>query len=121
MLQFVHTCVHTNKDSGIQAFYQKILTNIIGPNANFSQHIPAMRSEARPKPMPRHVYANPCEPAICPITALGIHVLCNPYRADGDQRVFTQLQIKRDFSHWLMKTLNALTDVERDAIGCAFY
>lgn len=27
---------------------------------------------------PRHIYANPINPAICPITALGVYLLCNP-------------------------------------------
>lgn len=69
------------------------------------------------KAMLRHVYANSEDPTVCPVTALGIHILCNPYRVDGDQRVFHQYSIKRDFSYWLVNTLKTLSDVENDVIG----
>ena len=41
---------------------------------------------------PRHIYANPVNPSICPILSLGIYWICNPFKvkADGtvEQRLF---------------------------------
>lgn len=67
--------------------------------------------------IPRHLYANALEPHLCPILALAVHVLCNPYHISGDQRIFCQEDIKRDYCAWLNKCLNNLTTEERALLG----
>ena len=40
---------------------------------------------------PKHIYANPLRPEICPILALGLHVMCTAHRKAGSQ-VLLRLQ-----------------------------
>lgn len=67
--------------------------------------------------MPRHLYANALEPNLCPILALAVYMLCNPYHMNGDQRLFYHDDIKRDYCTWLAKCFRTLTEEELALIG----
>jgi hypothetical protein len=37
---------------------------------------------------PKHVYANPTMPELCPVLSLGLHVLCTTYRVEGKMSIY---------------------------------
>jgi hypothetical protein len=50
---------------------------------------------------PKHVYANPINPQICPVLGLAVHVFSRGFQRDGSSpRVFGDRSEQR-FSHWL--------------------
>lgn len=58
----------------------------------------------------KHVYANPTNPAVCPILALGIYVLCNSFRAPNCmQSVFEGNEDTNEnrFSKWLQNMVQS--------------
>ena len=36
---------------------------------------------------PRHVFANPNDPTVCPVLSLGIHLFCTAYRVQGKKQI----------------------------------
>lgn len=64
---------------------------------------------------PKHVYANPHEPWICPILALGVLILSTAYRTHNDEehRVFRGARDDARFAAWLRTALTKLTDDEQ--------
>ena len=62
--------------------------------------------------IPRHLYANPIHPMLCPVLSLAIHTLSHSFHSDEDQRIFTHKSVQDDFSKWLHETIKAFTDEE---------
>ena len=62
---------------------------------------------------PRHVYANPSNPFICPVLSFAILVFSQGYRREGsDRRVFGDPKHSKDrFGKWLGKLLHACAEV----------
>jgi hypothetical protein len=68
----------------------------------------------------KHIYANPLEPAICPILALAVLVFCSGFRPpDGRQQLFVGKDSKGRFAHQLHELVHGLSDSEKDRLGCA--
>ena len=59
------------------------------------------------KKIPQHVYANPEDPVICPILALGLKLCCEPFVSEesGALHVFPSSAPDKAFSNWLGKRL----------------
>jgi hypothetical protein len=56
--------------------------------------------------MPRHLYAVPSKPIVCPILALAVKFICSPApEADSDEplRVFEKLGAEARFSEFMSK------------------
>ena len=53
---------------------------------------------------PRHIYANPENPAICPILSLALLVFTNSYTRSGSSRLLFGEHAKDRFGEWLRKT-----------------
>jgi len=58
---------------------------------------------------PKHVYANPTNPEICPILALGVYMFCLGTRRDGAKRMVfgDKDNIESRFSNWLRAALGS--------------
>jgi hypothetical protein len=56
---------------------------------------------------PKHVYANPEEPMICPILSLAIYIFCEGQRFEGGNHCLFGVPSNEDhrFSKWLKKVL----------------
>ena len=61
---------------------------------------------------PRHIYANPKNPIICPILALSVWVFTQGYHREGsDRRLFGNPRSSQDrFEKWLSKVLKTFAD-----------
>lgn len=57
---------------------------------------------------PKHVYANPIYPELCPILSLGIYLFStNQFLREGSEwRLFHGAKIESKFSHWLKRLLD---------------
>lgn len=67
------------------------------------------------KHTPKHIYANPKDPLICPILGLGLLALCQSYRPlaeAGGHRLFAGEHSDTRFSSWMHTTLVRLTPEE---------
>lgn len=62
------------------------------------------------KTTPKHIYANPYQPAICPILAMGLHFFSISYRETGDDhsKIFVGTISYDNFSRWLRETLGGV-------------
>jgi len=70
---------------------------------------------------PKHVYANPLDPAIRPILAMGVLLLTSPYRSsDGKPQVFLGNDSEKRFSRWLQTVLKGLTVEEVQKLELRF-
>ena len=68
----------------------------------------------------KHIYANPLQPQICPILALGVHIFCSGYHPpNGRQQIFQGTDSKSRFSHLLLQLVHDLSDAELQQLGCA--
>lgn len=70
--------------------------------------------------IPRAIYANPFNPSICPILALGLKV-CSESSTDARSapRLFHSEHANKLFSAWLCRTLNDGSESENDFFGVA--
>lgn len=67
----------------------------------------------------KHIYANPLQPAICPILALAVLIFCSGYRPpNGRQQLFIGTNSKDRFSHLLSETVANLSEAEAKQLGC---
>lgn len=75
---------------------------------------------------PKHIYANPLNPAICPILATALIIFCRSSRQDHNNqssspvknfRLFEGTNQEARFSSILAKVLNGLTDDEEHRLG----
>lgn len=67
---------------------------------------------------PKHIYANPKEPLICPILGLGLLAICQSYRPaanTGANRLFAGQHSDTRFSSWMHTALTRLTAEESQA------
>ena len=55
---------------------------------------------------PRHVYANPLNPTICPVLSLALLVFCKPFAFEGTSRLVFGESGQSRFSEWLGKVAN---------------
>lgn len=60
--------------------------------------------EAKHSP-PKHVYANPENPEICPILSLGIYIFTTGFRREGSKRTVFGTESKGLFGDWLKRVL----------------
>lgn len=68
----------------------------------------------------KHIYANPLEPAICPILSLAVFIFCSGFRPpDGRQQLFIGTNSKDRFAHQLHSLVQGLSEAEKDRLGCA--
>lgn len=59
--------------------------------------------------LPKHVFANPLNPAICPVLSLALHIFSDTYRQDHDDYSKLFLGNSYDsFSKWLSETLGEI-------------
>lgn len=66
--------------------------------------------------VPRHVYANPDDPVICPILALGLKV-CSEETSNSDTfEVFPAETADSSFANWFKKVLSVLSEDELNLI-----
>lgn len=58
---------------------------------------------------PKHVYANPLRPEVCPILGLGIYALSclRARRPERDWTVFAGGKVEAKYSHWLKEILRS--------------
>jgi hypothetical protein len=71
---------------------------------------------------PKHVYANPFDPVICPILAHGVYLLCYPYRSDDVRpQIFLGTDSEKRFSRWLQSLIKKMTieDIQNLQLGCS--
>jgi hypothetical protein len=59
---------------------------------------------------PKHIYANPYQPEICPILAMGLHFFSISYRETGEDhsKIFVGTLPYDAFSRWLRETLTSI-------------
>jgi hypothetical protein len=60
---------------------------------------------------PKHVYANPCEPSLCPILHLGIKIVSSVKTRKDSNCVFEGNEPENKFSKWLQKLMRGLGSV----------
>jgi hypothetical protein len=62
---------------------------------------------------PKHIYANPFQPAICPILALALHIFGNAFRADGEDKdkVFLSRCSYDNFCKWFAIALKTMSNL----------
>jgi len=62
---------------------------------------------------PKHVYANPWSPAICPVLALALHIFGNAFRVEGGdkEKVFLSNSSYDTFSKWLALALKSMSNL----------
>ena len=68
------------------------------------------------KKFKKHVYANPFEPAICPILAIAVNIFIRP--SGGTLQLFVGTDSKGRFCALLQTILGLLTAVQRALLGC---
>jgi hypothetical protein len=54
--------------------------------------------------LPKHVYANPAEPSICPILSFAIYIFTGGYEREGSKMTIFAGEAESRFSKWLGKT-----------------
>ena len=54
--------------------------------------------------LPKHVYANPAEPSICPILSFAIYIFTRGYEREGSKMTIFAGEAESRFSKWLGKT-----------------
>jgi integrase len=60
------------------------------------------------KAFPKHCYADPFTPEICPVLALALHIFCTSFRPDvTDPKLFSGSSLEGKFSNWLTKALKS--------------
>lgn len=62
------------------------------------------------KKVPRHVFANPDDPIICPILALGLKLCCESYVSKETIRVFSSNAPEKAFSRWISNRVDGLKE-----------
>ena len=62
--------------------------------------------------VPRHIYANPYDPAICPILALGLKVCSEESSNSENFEVFPAETADSSFANWFKKVLTLLSEDE---------
>ncbi len=62
---------------------------------------------------PKHIYANPYRPCICPILALALHVFSNAYRMDGEDKdkLFLSKNSYDTFCKWFGVALEGMSNL----------
>ena len=66
----------------------------------------------------RHVYANPGNPAICPVLAIAVMVFSRGHRAQGGrQQLFEGSHSEKRFSQILSTVIGDLSDAEAGILG----
>jgi hypothetical protein len=74
--------------------------------------------QAGDKIVDRHVFANPLNPVVCPILALGVLVLCKPLHLfDGSQQVFEGNRSECRFSEILSVILGEVSESQKMLLG----
>lgn len=63
----------------------------------------------------KHIYANPHDLLICPVLAMGLHIVCTSFRENN--AVFAGSSIESKFSKWLLSKLQHMTEAELHEIG----
>jgi len=64
---------------------------------------------------PKHVFANPYEPVLCPVLAIALHVFSITFRADNDEKSKLFLGSPYDVcTKWLPTALNRIGDLGYD-------
>jgi hypothetical protein len=67
----------------------------------------------------KHVYANPYEPAKCPVLAVAVLLFCYPSRPEGGrQQLFSGTDNKSRFGKMLRRVLQTLSEDEQLSLGC---
>ncbi|KAH9157947.1 hypothetical protein AeRB84_000266 [Aphanomyces euteiches] len=66
----------------------------------------------------KHVYANPYEPAVCPVLALAVLLFGYPERRNGLNQLFIGPDNKSRFGRCLRQVLSKLSDYELQLLGC---
>lgn len=73
------------------------------------------------KCFPRHVFANPLQPSICPVLSLAVNIFSKAYRYDPEEtynyRLFDGDDQERRFSKLLGKVLSELNENELNQLG----
>jgi hypothetical protein len=60
------------------------------------------------KAFPKHCYADPYTPEICPVLALALHIFCTSFRPDvTDPKLFSGSSLEGKFSNWLTQALKS--------------
>jgi len=60
------------------------------------------------KAFPKHCYADPMTPEICPVLALALHIFCTSFRPNvTDPKLFSGSSLEGKFSNWLTKALKS--------------
>jgi hypothetical protein len=75
-------------------------------------HVPVSKGDQDgAKTSPKHVYANPTSPAICPILALAVYVFTIGFRRSGAKRTLFSEENKSEsrFGGWLRSSLTGLS------------
>lgn len=76
-------------------------------------HVPVSKGDQEgAKTSPKHVYANPTCPALCPILALAVYVFTCGFRRTGAKRTLFAEEGKTEsrFSDWLRSSLGGLAE-----------
>ena len=67
---------------------------------------------------PKSIFANPCEPVLCPVLALAVTIFSRPYRAEGVHPALFQGREQEDrYSKLLAATLQRLPDAQLALLG----
>lgn len=67
----------------------------------------------------KHIFANPLQPAMCPILSLAVLIFSGPHHApNGRQQLFVGTDSKGRFAHLLQEMIAGLTDEEVRLLGC---
>jgi len=71
--------------------------------------VPTSKSDQEgEKSTPKHCFADPFKPEICPVLALALHIFCTSFRADvTDRRIFAGSSLETKFSNWIKKALKS--------------
>lgn len=69
--------------------------------------------------VPRHIFANPVDPLICPVLALGLKLISeSDFESGKPSKIFYGPCGNQRFSMWLTRALNRMTDEEIAELGC---
>lgn len=82
-------------------------------------HVPAHKGDQTgERAFPRHVYANPLNPNICPILALAVLIFSSPaHQNNSPRQVFVGEHSESRFSEVLRSTLSAVSESEKMTLG----
>ena len=61
--------------------------------------------------LPKHVYANPAEPAICPILSFAVYIFTRGYEREGSKMTIFAGDAESRFSKWLHNLCNTNKDL----------